>query len=105
MPIFHCPTCNHKSFTEKDEKEHAKTHQKPVQKIEPEIKKPEEKTKFTIPRFFPRFLDKVVSIVLINSTVITGKITGFNDYEVMLDEKVLIPKHSILTLQEVETKP
>ena len=31
MPTFYCPVCNFKSFTEKDEKEHAITHKNPVE--------------------------------------------------------------------------
>ena len=45
MPNFRCPECNFKTFTEKDEKEHAKTHLKTAQPTEPEFKKLEEKNK------------------------------------------------------------
>ena len=45
MPTFYCPVCNFKTFTEKDEKEHAKTHKKPAQPTEPEVKNLEEKNK------------------------------------------------------------
>ncbi len=106
MPIFHCPVCNHKTLTEKEEREHAKTHQKPGQPIEPEVKKPEEQKKeFKIPDFIKRFLHKNVSITLINGTTITGKLTGFNNYDLMFDDKILIPKHAMIIMQEVETKP
>ncbi len=105
MPIFHCPICNFKTLTEKEEREHAKTHQKPIQPAE-DIKKPEEpKKEFKIPDFIKRFLHKTVSIILINGSTISGKLTGFNNYDLMLDDKILIPKHAMLTMQEVETKP
>jgi sRNA-binding regulator protein Hfq len=104
MP-FYCPVCNHKSFTEKDEKEHVKTHQMPGQAIT-EVKKPEKRKKESIiPQFLPRFLHKTVSISLIDGSKISGKLTGFNNYDLMLDDKIMIPKHAMLTMQEVETKP
>ena len=85
--------------------EHAKTHKKPAKTIEPKVKKPEEaKKEFRIPELIKKFLHKKISITLINGSRISGKLTGFNNYELMLDEKVLIPMHSVLTLQEVETK-
>lgn len=97
MPVFHCPVCNHKSFTEKEEKEHAKMHQKSIPPIE--VKKPEERKDF-----ISRFLHKTVSIILINGSTISGKLTGFNNYDLMLDDKILIPKHAMITMQEVETQ-
>lgn len=103
MPTFYCPVCNHKSLTEKEEREHAKTHKSPA---EPGVMKPrEQKNEVKIPDFIRRFLHKTVSILLINGSTISGKLTGFNNYDIMLDNKTLIPKHSILTMQEVETKP
>ena len=103
MPTFYCPICNYKSLTEKDEKDHAKTHKNPA---EPGVMKPEElKKEIKIPDFIRRFLHKTVSIILINGSTISGKLTGFNNYDLMLDDKILIPKHSILTMQEVEKKP
>jgi sRNA-binding regulator protein Hfq len=108
MPIFHCPICNFKSFTEKEEKEHAKTHTKSVSNLPPEPKadKPgEQKKEFKMPDFVKRFLDKKILITLINDSQITGGLTGFNNYELLIDEKLLIQKHAILTVQEVETKP
>jgi sRNA-binding regulator protein Hfq len=106
MPSFYCPICNHKSFTEKDEKEHAKTHQKPGQPIEPGIKKPEEQKKeIKIPNIIIKFLHKNVSIALIDGSKISGKLTEFNNYDLLLDDKILIPKHAMITMQEVEAKP
>lgn len=103
MPIFRCPVCNFKSFTEKDEKEHAKTHQKPA---EPAVKKLEEQKKpFIMPEFIKRFLHKTVSITLIDGSTISGELTGFNNYELMLDDKIMILKHAMMKMQEVETKP
>lgn len=107
MPIFHCPICNFKTVSEKDEKEHAKTHQKSVsgQPTEPKAEKPgEQKKEFKMPEFVKRFLHKTVSITLINGSTISGELTGFNNYELMLDEKTLVPKHAVLFLQEVVIK-
>src|SRR4030042_1171903 len=105
MPTFYCPVCNYKTFTEKDEKEHAKTHQKPGQSIEPGIKKNEEQKKpFVMPEFLKRFLHKTVSIKMIDGSMISGELTGFNNYDLMLDNKVLVLKHAMITMQEVETK-
>lgn len=108
------PGCNHKSLTEKDEKEHAKTHQKPapgqqiepgVKKIEPGGKKPEEQKKESkIPNIIMKFLHKKVSIILINGSKISGELTEFNNYDMILDNKIMIPKHAMLIMQEVETK-
>lgn len=103
MPIFHCPICNFKTLTEREEKEHAATHMKsvsipsPAQKAE---KPAEQKKEFKIPEFMKRFLHKNISITLINGSTIAGKLTGFNNYDLMLDEKMLVPKHGILILQE-----
>ncbi len=109
MPAFYCPVCNHKSLTEKEEKEHAKTHNKQsVQPTEPDIKKKEKQKKdYSAPdlNFIKRFLHKIVSIALINGSTISGRLTGFNAYDLMLDDKILIPKHAMLTMQEVEPKP
>jgi sRNA-binding regulator protein Hfq len=108
MPIFHCPICNFKSFTEKDEKEHAKTHQKPAatQPAEPATKKPDEPKKpFIMPDFVKIFLHKNVSITMIDGSTISGELTGFNNYDLMIDEKVMILKHAMIKMQEVETNP
>jgi|SRR5665811_110421 sRNA-binding regulator protein Hfq len=122
MPNFRCPICNFKTFTEKDEKEHAKTHKNPAQPTEPEVKKLEEKNKikptepaakkpdepkktFIMPDFVKRFLHKNVSIALIDGSMISGELTGFNNYDLMLDEKILILKHVMMKMQEVETNP
>ena len=110
MPIFRCPTCNFKSFTEKDEKEHAKTHLKPAASppaiAEPAAKKPDEPKKpFIMPDFVKRFLHKNVSITMIDGSTITGELTGFNNYELMINEKILIEKHAMIKVQEVETNP
>ncbi len=106
MPTFYCPVCNFKTFTEKDEKEHAKTHKKPAQPAEPEVKKLEEPKKpFIMPDFVKRFLHKNVSITMIDGSTISGELTGFNNYELMIDEKILIEKHAMMKVQEVETNP
>src|SRR5450759_3755814 len=108
MPSFHCPICNFKTFSEKDEKEHAKTHQKPAPALsaEPTAKKIEEPKKpFEMPDFIKRFLHKTVSITLIDGSTISGELTGFNNYDLMLDEKILILKHAMMKMQEVETNP
>jgi small nuclear ribonucleoprotein (snRNP)-like protein len=106
MPIFHCPICNFKSFTEKDEKEHAKTHQKPGQPTEPEVKKPEEQKKeFKIPNIIIKFLLKNVSITLIDGSTISGILTEFNNYDLLIDDKIMIPKHAMMKMQEVEANP
>lgn len=107
MPIFHCPICNFKTVSEKDEKEHAKTHLKSVsnQPPEPKAEKPgEQKKEFKMPEFVKKFLHKTISVTLLNSSTISGELTGFNNYELFIDEKILIPKHAVLLLQEVETK-
>jgi len=105
MPTFYCPVCHHKSLTEKEELEHAKTHKKPGQPIEPEVKKSEEQKKeIKIPNIIIKFLHKNISITLINGSTISGKLTEFNNYDLMLDDKILIPKHAMLTMQEVEAK-
>jgi sRNA-binding regulator protein Hfq len=103
MPIFHCPICNQKFVNERDEKEHAKTHQKtvsvqPIQLTEPKAEKPEKE--FKMPDFIKRFHHKNVVITLINGNTITGKLTGFNNYDLFLDEKILVLKHGVLTIQE-----
>ncbi len=127
MPIFDCPICHYKSFTEKEAKEHyankhkeeeiqptktevKKPEQKkpaPVQPAEPAVKKPEEtKKESKLPdlNFIKRFLYKTVSITLINGSTISGELTGFNNYDLMIDEKIMIPKHAMMKMQEVETK-
>jgi len=131
MPNFRCPICNFKTFTEKDEKEHAKTHQTPVpvqpvtqpvpvqpvtqpaiaepaakKPTEPKVKKTEEQKKpFIMPDFVKRFLHKNVSITMIDGSTITGELTGFNNYELMINEKILIEKHAMMKMQEVEANP
>ncbi len=106
MPIFHCPVCNHKSLTEKEELEHAKTHKKPRRPIEPDIKKSEEQKKeFKIPNIIIKFLHKNILITLIDGSTISGKLTEFNNYDLMIDDKIMIPKHAMMKMQEVETKP
>ncbi len=106
MPAFYCPICNHKSLTEKEEREHAKTHNKqPVQPTQPEVKKKEEQKKdfrMTDVNFIKRFHHKTVSIMLLNGSTISGKLTGFNNYDLMIDDKILIPKHAVLTMLEAE---
>ena len=102
MPTFYCPVCNYKSFTEKDEKEHAKTHKNPA---EAGVMKPEEQKKeVKIPNIIIKFLHKNISITLIDGSTISGKLTEFNNYDLMLDDKILIPKHAMIKMQEVETK-
>jgi sRNA-binding regulator protein Hfq len=123
MPIFDCPICHYKSFTEKESNEHyANKHKKTAQPVEPEIKKPEEKNKikpaepevkkleepkkpFIMPDFVKRFLHKNVSITMIDGSTISGELTGFNNYDLMIDEKVMILKHAMIKMQEVETNP
>jgi sRNA-binding regulator protein Hfq len=118
MPNFRCPVCNFKTFSEKDEKEHAKTHQKTAlptkpaaqststQPAEPATKKPDEPKKpFIMPDFIKRFLHKNVLITMIDGSTISGQLTGFNNYDLMLDEKILILKHAMMKMQEVETNP
>ncbi len=121
MPIFHCPVCNHKTLTEKEEREHARTHQKSGHTTETEVKKIEEKNKikpaesevkkteeskktFIMPDFIKRFLHKNVLITMIDGSTISGQLTGFNNYDLMLDDKILILKHAMMKMQEVETK-
>lgn len=105
MPIFHCPICNFKSLSEKDEKEHAKTHQKPVSTVL-ESKKPEEgKRDIRNLDFVKRFLKKNVVLTLKDGITITGILSGFNNYDLMLDEKILIPKHALLIMKEMEPGP
>ena len=108
MPTFYCPACNFKTFSEKDEKEHAKTHKKPAstQPTEPEVKKPEEQKKeFKIPNIIIKFLLKNVSITLIDGSTISGKLTEFNNYDLLINDKIMIPKHAMIKMQEVETSP
>jgi sRNA-binding regulator protein Hfq len=108
MPTFYCPTCNSKTFSEKDEKEHAKTHQKPApaQPAEPAAKKIEEPKKpFIMPDFIKRFLHKTVFITFIDGSTISGELTGFNNYDLMIDDKILILKHAMMKMQEVEKHP
>ncbi len=105
MPIFHCPVCNFKTLTEKEEREHAKTHQKPGQPIEPGVKKSEEQKKeVKIPNIIIKFLNKNVSIALIDGSTVSGKLTEFNNYDLLIDDKIMIPKHAVIKMQEVETK-
>lgn len=108
MPIFHCPICNFKSTSEKDEKEHAKTHQKPlsVPATISESKKKEGEGKY--PKsldFLKRFLHKTVAVTLIGESVISGELTGFNNYEIMLDDKIMILKHAMMKMKEIEPRP
>jgi sRNA-binding regulator protein Hfq len=128
MPIFDCPVCHYKSFTETESNEHyAYKHTKDVQPKKPEVKKLEEKNKikptptqpaepavkkpdepkkpFIMPDFVKRFLHKNVSITMIDGSTITGELTGFNNYELMINEKILIEKHAMMKVQEVETNP
>jgi sRNA-binding regulator protein Hfq len=123
MPIFDCPICHYKSFTEQESNEHyANKHKKPTQPVEPEVKKVEEKNKikstepaakkpeepkkpFIKPDFIKRFLYKNVSITMIDGSTISGQLTGFNNYDLMLDEKILILKHAMMKMQEVEVNP
>ncbi len=103
MPIFHCPVCNHKSFTEKEEKEHAKTHKNDGKQIKSEDKKPEEQKKeFKMPDFIKRFLHKTVIITFINGSTVSGELTGFNNYDLMLDDKILVMKHATIMIQEAK---
>ncbi len=123
MPIFDCPICHYKSFTENESNEHyANKHKKEVQPTKPEVKKVEEKNKikptepaakkpeepkkpFLMPDFIKRFLHKNVLITMIDGSTISGQLTGFNNYDLMLDEKILILKHAMMKMQEVETNP
>jgi sRNA-binding regulator protein Hfq len=123
MPIFDCPICHYKSFTENESNEHyANKHKNEVQPTKPEFKKVEEKNKikpaepaakkpeepkkpFIMPDFIKRFLHKTVSITMIDGSTISGQLTGFNNYDLMLDEKILILKHAMMKMQEVETNP
>jgi sRNA-binding regulator protein Hfq len=123
MPIFDCPICHYKSFTEQESNEHyVNKHKKEVQPTKPEVKKLEEKNKskpaepaakkpdepkkpFIMPDFVKRFLHKTVSITLIDGSTISGELTGFNNYDLMIDEKIMILKHAMIKMQEVETKP
>ncbi len=126
MPIFDCPICHYKSFTEKEANEHyADKHKEEVQPTKTEVKKSEQKkpapvqpagpaakkleepkkeSKLPDLNFIKRFLHKTVSINLINGSMISGKLTGFNNYDMMLDDKILIPKHAMMQMVEVETK-
>jgi sRNA-binding regulator protein Hfq len=110
MAFFYCPVCNQKFVNERDEREHSKTHNKKVssQSSQPtgsKAEKPAEpKKEFKIPEFMKRFLHKNISITLINGSTITGKLTGYTNYDLMLDEKLLVPKHGILMLQEATEK-
>jgi sRNA-binding regulator protein Hfq len=112
MPNFRCPVCNFKTFSEKDEKEHAKTHQTPApvqpatQPAEPAAKKPEEPKKpFIMPDFMKRFLHKTVSITMIDGSKISGELTGFNNYDLMIDDQILVLKHAMMKMQEAEKTP
>ena len=121
MPIFDCPICHYKSFTEQESNEHyANKHKKEVQPTKPEVKKTEGKIKsaepaakkpeepkkpFIMPDFIKRFLYKTVSITMIDGSIISGQLTGFNNYDLMLDEKILILKHAMMKMQEVEANP
>ncbi len=49
-----------------------------------------------------QYLNKDVKIQLINGEVLKGKMTGYNSYDVMIDDKLLLPKHSILYMTETE---
>lgn len=102
MPIFHCPICNAKSFTEKEEKEHAKTHQKPESKVLESKKQEEGKREVRNLDFMKRFLKKNVVLTLKDGLTISGILSGFNNYDLMLDDKILIPKHALLMMKETE---
>jgi sRNA-binding regulator protein Hfq len=43
-----------------------------------------------------------VILTLTDGSTISGTLSGFNNYELMLDEKILVPKHALLFLKEVE---
>jgi sRNA-binding regulator protein Hfq len=113
MTTFHCPICNLKMFSENEEKEHAKTHSKAKLIIGPDVKKPEAQTikkevkmqeikkEFKMPDFLKGFLHKEISILLFNGSTISGKLTGYSNYDLMLDEKIMVPKHAMLTVQAV----
>ncbi len=60
---------------------------------------------FIMPDFVKRFLHKNVSITMIDGSTITGELTGFNNYELMINEKILIEKHAMMKVQEVEANP
>jgi sRNA-binding regulator protein Hfq len=112
MVTFHCPICNLKTFSEKEEKEHAKTHlnTKPpiigkpeAQAIKKDVKIQEVKTELKYLDLSKRFLNQDVSILLFNGSMVSGKLTRFSNYDIMLDEKILIPKHALLTMQAANT--
>ena len=88
-------------------KRRTKTSQQNKNKsAEPVVKKLEEPKKpFIMPDFVKRFLHKTVSITMIDGSMISGQLTGFNNYDLMLDEKILILKHAMMKMQEVETNP
>jgi sRNA-binding regulator protein Hfq len=88
-------------------KRRTKTSQQNKNKsAEPVVKKLEEPKKpFIMPDFVKRFLHKNVSITMIDGSTISGELTGFNNYELMIDEKILIEKHAMMKVQEVETNP
>ncbi len=111
---YYCPICNQKFSTAREESEHSKTHKAngaqakpgpaPTEQA-PELKKnnsDNEKKEFKPIEFMKRFLNKDVSIRLIDGSTLTGKLTGFSNYDIMLDGKLLLPKHSVLFLQEKE---
>ncbi len=105
MPIFHCPICNYKSLTEKEEMEHARTHNKQRQTTEPDVKNSEQQKKeLKIPNIIIKFLHKDVLITLVDGSTISGKLTEFNNYDLMIDDQMLIPKHAMMKMVEIKTK-
>ncbi len=100
----------------REESEHSKSHRangEPAARVnnvpaEPASSGPAknssepEKREFRPLDFMKRYLKKDVEIQLINGKVIKGKMTGYNSYDVMIDDKMLLPKHSILYMTEPE---
>ncbi len=106
MVYYYCPVCNQKFSNAREEAEHSKTHRlgEPG-KINPEPvnnNSEPEKKEFRPLDFMKRYLNKDIEIQLINGEVLKGKMTGYNSYDVMIDGKLLLPKHSILYMTETE---
>jgi sRNA-binding regulator protein Hfq len=114
--VFHCPICNLKMFTEDEERQHAKTHKQPqvqpqvapieskptpqVSSIEAKRMPEESKKPFKMPEFLGRFLRKKIKVTLLNGSFMERELSGFNNYDIFLDNSIIIPKHAIMTIQE-----
>jgi len=49
--------------------------------------------------FLTRFMGKFVTISLLTKKKISGKITDFNNFDVIINDSILISKHTIVTVE------